>query len=125
MKVEIWREAIHGPLNIETVISLYQPAHHFRVQQALHSAHTPFLSKGVVRTYYVLSGEMQISDGSLAFTLREWQYITLPEGTYTISYPEAVEHICVLELPMEAWAHEKTLYHTLFRPRLQKIDPLE
>jgi mannose-6-phosphate isomerase-like protein (cupin superfamily) len=122
MKVETWNEGSHGPLNIETVRTLYQPVHHFRVQQALYSAHTPFLSTGVARTYYVLSGLMQVSVGSLAFTLREKQYITLPQGTRTIGYPEAVEHICVLELPMEGWAHEKTLYDTVFRPRLQKID---
>jgi mannose-6-phosphate isomerase-like protein (cupin superfamily) len=104
------------------VRSLYTPVHHFRVQQTRYSAHTPFLSTGVARTYYVLAGQMHVKDELSTFTIREKQHITLPPGTYTISYPEAVEHICVLELPMQAWAHEKKLYDTTFRPHLQKID---
>jgi mannose-6-phosphate isomerase-like protein (cupin superfamily) len=122
VKVETWDEEHRGPLNVDVVRSLYTPVHHFRVQQGRHSAHTPFLSTGVARTYYVLAGQMHVNDGLSTFTIKEKQCITLPLGTYTISYPEGVEHICVLELPMQAWAHEKILYDTIFRPHLQKID---
>lgn len=122
MKVETWDEESRGPLDVEAVRSLYKPVHHFRVQHDRYSAHTPFLSTGVARTYYVLCGQMQVSDELSTFTLREMQYVALPQGTYTICYPEPVEHIRVLELPMQAWAYEKTLYDTIFRAHLQKID---
>lgn len=48
--------------------------------------------------------------------------MALPEGRYTITYPEIVEHVSVLALPEQVWAHEKELYATTFRPRLQTID---
>ena len=122
MRVEDWDERTQGNLDLEIVRSLYQPVFRFRVQQHRYDSHTPFLSSGVARTYYVLSGQMHVSDGHLTYTIREKQYMSLPRGVYTITYPEAVEHICVLELPEQAWAIEKKLYETTFRPRLQKID---
>jgi hypothetical protein len=117
-----WDERAEGHLDLEAVRARYQPVHHFRVQQGRSDAHTPFSSSGVARTYYVLIGQMEIQDGFSSYSIQAGQYVRLPEGTYTVSYPEPVAYVSVLELPEQVWAQEKSLYDTTFRPRLQSID---
>lgn len=117
-----WDERAKGHLNLEAVRALYQPVHHFRVQQNRSDAHTPFLSGGVARTYYVLIGRMEIQDELSGYSIRAGQYARLPKGTYTVSYPEPVDYVYVMELPEQVWEYEKTLYENNFRPRLQSID---
>jgi len=117
-----WDEHALGPLDLEAVRALYQPVYHFRIQQDRYEEHAAFSSSDVAMTFYVLTGRMQVSDGTATYVLGTGQYVSLPSGSYTITYPEFVEHICVLELPEQVWPHEKELYATTFRPRLQKID---
>jgi len=117
-----WNELTQGHLHLEAVRALYQPAHHFRVQQHRSEAHTPFLSSGEARTYYVLFGRMEIQDELSSYSVQAGQYVRLPKGTFTISYPSPVDHIRVLELPEQAWEHEGKLYETTVRPSLQSLD---
>ena len=117
-----WDERAQGRLDLEAVRALYQPEHHFRVQRDRSDAHAPFLSSGLARTCYVLIGRMEIQDEFSNYSIQAGQYVRLPEGAYTFTYPNPVELVYVLELPEQVWEHEKNLYDTTFRHRLQSID---
>jgi mannose-6-phosphate isomerase-like protein (cupin superfamily) len=107
MNVETWNEETQGPFSLEAIRSLYQPSHHFRIQRHRYEAYTPFKSWSVAHTYYVLSGTMRIDDGAQTYALQARQSISLPKGNYTITYPEAVDLVKVLELPEQAWEAER------------------
>lgn len=109
MEVEDWDEEQYGPLDLDAVRARYQPPWHFRIRRSCCEPHTPFGTSGVARTYYVVSGRMLISDGPRTWALAKNQALSLPAGSFTITYPEPVEHIRVLELPERAWEGEKRL----------------
>ena len=64
----------------------------------------------------------EIQDEFSSYSIEAGQYVRLPEGAYTFTSPAPVEFIYVMELPEQVWEHEKNLYDTIFRPRLQRID---
>jgi hypothetical protein len=104
-KVQVWNVHALGTLNLEAVQTQHQAAHKYRIYQRRNAPHTPFKSAGVARSLYVVSGSCQVTNESSgqSCTVRSGEFLQMPEGRYTLSYPEATEVIWAVELPPEAW----------------------
>jgi uncharacterized cupin superfamily protein len=104
-----WDVTTHGPLTLATVKALHQPAYKYRIHQFSRAPHTAFPESGVASTLYVVSGSclVTIESTSAPHTVRAGQFLSMPQGTNVMEYPEHTEIIRVLNLPPEVWHSEQ------------------
>jgi len=103
---QTWNGDASGPITLEAVAALHQPAYKFRTHKIRSNPHTPFCGTGVAFTLYVLSGSCTVARDwtSQPITLRAGEFCRTPGGEYVMSFPEPIEYIKVLELPEQVWS---------------------
>lgn len=100
----VWDTEKLGPLSLEAVTLLHQPALRYLIKKQNSAAHTPFSGGGVNLTLYVISGSCTVAldHASQPVLVGEGEFCKIPEGAYVMSFPEPVEIIKVFELPEKA-----------------------
>jgi mannose-6-phosphate isomerase-like protein (cupin superfamily) len=108
-KPQDWDVTTHGPLTLEAVKALHQPAYKYRIQQFSRSPHTPFPNISVASTLYVVSGACLVTIESMdaPYALSAGQFLSIPQGTYVMEYREHAVVIHALNLPSEVWHSQK------------------
>jgi hypothetical protein len=97
-----WDEGRFGPLSLEAIRSIHQPANRHRISPNSYAAGTSFSGSTQEGVCYVLRGSVRFEfPGGESLTLRSGQFGTLPRGTFGFEVlgPDAAEVVRVWKLP--------------------------
>ena len=100
-----------GPLSLEAVRALHQPAERFRVTPSRYPAGTAFAGTARVGRRYILAGACVFTLGEGTWELHAGDIVDLPEGDYQFRVlgGEPVELVTVWALPPEVWISRRQI----------------